>query len=129
MRIEDLRRAVRARGASSIFALSSRPTRGLPEASTVVRPVAGSPGTWEVFYTERGRIFDRHTFSDEDSACRYAYEILITPELPAGEALTPKELDRARDMAGELEAERRRAIRAAGLDPDSGLPISREGPQ
>jgi hypothetical protein len=126
MNVEELRRAVEERGEGRNFSIQSRPDlrAGLPNAVTIVQPSPNRPGHWDVFFTERGRVIDPHTFDSEELACDYAYGLLTAPTV-VGPRPTDEEIERSGRLAREREARLRAKIPTTDLDRFTGPSIDR----
>lgn len=123
MKVEELQKLLKEMGVYADFSVSDQiePTDGLPNGKTVLQRESDGVG-WTVFYTERGQIFDRLHFDSEDEATSHVYRI-ATRDNPEVFRLSPEEQARAKRIADVQEEQYREALRAKGLDPDTGRPL------
>jgi hypothetical protein len=124
--VAELRRAIADAGAGMHFSARARAdtSPGKPDNVTILEPSLDEPDRWVVYYTERGQVFDLHTFDSEDAACDYMYSILTKPASPITRGpMTAEEQQEAASQLRKAKQRARELLIAAGRDPETGQPV------
>lgn len=124
MNVRELRKALRELGVYQDFSVSEEfeSGTGLPNGKTILEREKDRRG-WTVFYTERGRVFDRHHFDSEKDATLYVYSI-ATRSQPEKVKMSDEAFHRAKRIQDQQEQRYRAALLEKGLDPETGQPLT-----